>query len=57
MVVFYSRDVTSFKIRKFVKLLPFSGTFCYILARPHEVQEERDARFYEVSLCITAINH
>ena len=55
MVVFYSRGVTSFKIRKFVKFLLFSGAFCYILARPYEVPEERDARFYEVSLKIILI--
>ena len=55
MIVFYSRGVTSFKIRKFVKFLLFSGTFCYILARPYEVPEERDARFYEVSLKIILI--
>ena len=55
MVVFYSRGVTSFKIRKFVTFLLFSGAFCYILARPYEVPEERDARFYEVSLKIILI--
>ena len=54
MVVFYSRGVT-FKIRKFVKFLLFSRTFCYVLARPYEVPVERDARFYEVSLKIILI--
>ena len=43
-------------LSKFLNLfLLFSGTFCYILARPYEVPEERDARFYEVSLKIILI--
>ena len=51
MIVFYSRQVSL--LSKFVNLfLLFSGTFCY---RPYEVPEERDARFYEVSLKIILI--
>ena len=55
MVVFYFPGITSFKFRKFVKFLLFSGAFCNILARPYEVPEERDARFYEVSLKVILI--